>query len=201
MPPTPLVAPYRLTLQYTVAGKRHIARYYLRCVSSADAWGFNTIPRSGYTAVGASTIGARVWGAIAVFYDAANTTFDSELLEANVAGAWIYVASQAAASGPGGSGAYAPAGMVTFSAKDTAGKNMPVFFYEMFFPGFIKVSSYAALSASNKVIADRFFNAGGGAVNADPVAWRVSRGSFFSQRWIAMVTDSNQKLRRIRGIA
>lgn len=200
MAPTPLTAPYRLTLQYTVGLLVHKARYYLRCVTSADPMGFDTVARPGFTNVGVSTIGARIWGAIAPFYDPAATTFDSEVLEANVAGAWVYVASQAAAVAPSGSGAYAPASMVTFSGKDTSNKNMPVFFYEQFFGGFIKANSYGALSANNKVIANRFFNAGGTAVNADPAAWRVSRGSFYSQRFLALVADSNEKLRRIRGI-
>jgi hypothetical protein len=90
---------------------------------------------------------------------------------------------------------------VVFSGRDTANKPFNVNMYETPFPGFIKVNSYAALSGGNQDLTNYWFNAGGTADNYSAVAWRVSRGSFYSQRWIALVADSNQHLRRLRGIA
>jgi hypothetical protein len=201
MPPTPLTAPYRLTFQYTVDGLTHKQRLYLKCTPSADASGFNTIARSGYSGVGVSLLEDR-WSLIMrPYYNAAETTFDSWLLEANVAGAFIFVAGGTFTHVPTGSGVYAPASGVVFSGRDTANKPFNVNMYETPFPGFIKVNSFAALSSGNQDIANYWFNAGGTADDYSAVAWRVSRGGFYSQRWIALVADSNQHLRRLRGIA
>lgn len=201
MAPTALTAPYRLTFRYTVGGLVHKTHYYLRCVASGDPMGFDTIARPGFANAGVSTLDFGIWTNQKTFYNPAESTFNDMVLEANVGGAWVYVAAQVATVVPTGSGTYAPAGMETWSGKDTANKNFPVYWYEKPFPGFVKVSSYAAMSAANKAIANAYFNAGGTAVSADPAAWRVSRGSFYSQRFLALITDSNQKLRRIRGIA
>jgi len=201
MPPTPLSAPYRLTFQYTVGSLTHKQRLYLRCSPSADASGFDTIARSGYGNVGVSLLENRWATRNAPFYDTSDTTFDSWLLEANVSGAFIFVAGGAFTASPTGTGTYAPAGGVVFSGRDTANKPFNVNQYETFFPGFLRIASYSALSANNQALANYWFNAGGSSDDYDAVAWRVSRGSFYSQRWIALVADSNQHLRRLRGIA
>jgi hypothetical protein len=175
--------------------------HYLRCSPSADASGFDTIARSGYANVGVSGLGEVIADIWKPYYDPADSSFDYVLLEANVAGAWIYVWSNAITTVPTGSGTYAKASGVCFSGKDTANKNFPVYAYEIVGGGgSFKANSYAVLSVAAKWVANQYFNAGGTANEYAPVAWRVSRGSVFSQRWLALVQDSNQKLRRLRNI-
>lgn len=200
MAPTPLVAPYRLTLKYTVSGLGHKFGWYLRTAASADPFGFNTVARAGFSAAGVSTLGAAWWNKIKAFFDPSYCSFDSELLEANVGGSWLYIASQAATVAPTGSGAPLISMGICLSGKDTANKNFPVYIYEGIAGVTQKVTSYAALNAGIAAMVNAVFNAGGTAVDADPVAWRVSRGNYYSQRWLAFVNDSNEKLRRIRHI-
>src|SRR4029453_1539344 len=201
MPQTPLDAPYRLGWFYTVDGLQHRMNHYLRCSPSSDAGGFDTIGRAGYGNVGVSTLPDWIAESWKPYYDDADTSFDYGLLEANVAGAWLYVWSAAITTVPTGSGTYAKASGICFSGKDTANKNMPVYAYEILGgAGSFKANSYSALSASAQFVATQYFNVGGTADEYAPVAWRVSRGSVYSQRWLALVQDSNQKLRRLRNI-
>ena len=201
MAPTPLIAPYRLTFRYTVSGLQHRTHYYLDCTPSGDPMGFDTVARPGFSPVGVSTVEPNVFGPQAPFYNPSTCSFDDMILEINVSGAWVFVASMAASGNPTGSGTQALAAMETWSGKDQANQNFPVYWFEKPFNTFAKFNSYAGLSSANKAIANAYFNPGGVAVDEDPVAWRLSRGAVYSQRWLALVTDSSQKLRRIRGIA
>jgi len=201
MGPTPLIAPYRIIFQYTVDFLIHKQTFYLDCTPSADASGFDTLARSGFSNVGVSTLMDSWFNLHKTFYDDADTTFDTWVLEIMVAGAWVFVASGVCAVAPTGTGTYAKAGMEAWAGKDTANRPFPVYFYEKFFPGFSKTNSVGALSGDNQTISNALFNTLGSAGGDSPVAWRRSRGNLFSQRWLSLVTDSNQKLRRIRNIA
>jgi hypothetical protein len=202
MGPTPLTAPYRLVLQYTVGSLAHRLHVYLNAAPSGDTMGYNTVARPGYGPVGVSAACDNIWLVMQPFYDPTDTSFDSNVIEQRVGGAFVFAGSASPTVAPGGTGSYAPAGGVCFSGKDQSNLNMPFYMYETFFAGFIKASSYAGLSANNKAVANAFFNAGGTATDYMPYAYRCSRAvNVFARRWLALVSDSNQKLRRIRGIA
>jgi len=77
-----------------------------------------------------------------------------------------------------------------------------VYIYEGNLGGVSKLSSYAALDAANKLLVDTFWNVGGAATDLMPWAWRTSKDdTAHSGRWLANISDSNQKLRRLRRIS
>jgi hypothetical protein len=173
---------------------------YLSCTPSADASGYNTVARSGYAAVGVSTIVDPWFTKMKPFYDPPAATFDGFQLDANVAGAWVYVWSVATAVVPTGAAGYEKAFGVCIMGKSTDNKNMPVYLYEADLGLPTKFTDYASLGANAQALVNAVFNVAGGAANVDPVAWRKSRGSFYSQRWVSWVVDTNEKLRRVRRI-
>lgn len=199
--PTPITAPFRLGFLYTVDNLQHRCNFYLNTTASGDPTGKNTVARPGFVGVGLSAAISRFFTRMAPFYDPADTTFNGALLEANTAGGWLFTAFGATTVVPTGGGAYQKAQGLCYSGKDLNNRNLPTYLYEVTSTEILKVSSFTALSAASQAMTDSLFNVSGAADANDPVAWRFSRGLFYSQRWLALVADSNQKLRRIRGIA
>jgi len=198
--PTPITAPFRLNFQYRIDTLDHRCQFYLRTSPSADSTGYDTVPRAGFAAVGVSAAVDGFFTTIAPLYKSTDTTFLGALLEELVSGAWVYRAYHATAVTPTGSAVYQKAMQLCESGRDTNNKPMPVYLYEQHVGDPSKDTAFGALGANYAALVEALFNPGGTAVSANPVAWRVSRGNVYSQRWLAQVTDSNEKLRRRRGI-
>jgi hypothetical protein len=198
--PTPLVPNHRLIFRYTVGGLQHKQTFYVGLTASGDVTGFDTIARSGFAATGLHNA-IEVWfQKMAPFYDPGDSSFDSATVEVLISGTWIFLSAYTPSAVPTASGDYVVAGSMAFSGKDTANLNFPVYLLEPIILIPKKNNSLAAMDANSQAVAISLFNVDGSAIDQDPVAWRLSRGGLYSQRWLAQVTDTNERLRRIRHI-
>jgi len=196
--PTPITINHRLIFRYTVAGLQHKMTFYLGVTASGDVTGFDTVARSGFSPTGLHNA-IEVWfQKMAPFYKAADSSFDSATLEVLISGVWVFLMSYVPSAAPTASGNYVPAGMMAFSGKDLNYKNFPVYLLEPITLIPKKNNSLATMDADSQAAAIALFNVDGSAIDQDPVAWRFSRGGFYSQRWLSQVTDTNERLRRIR---
>jgi len=200
MPITPLIPSFRLTFPYIVDGFAHAFHYYLLASPSVDASGYNTVSRSGFANTGVSTLPARVWTYISPYWKAADTTFGNAHLDRLTFGAWVPVWTEANAITPAGSAAREFAAGLTVFMKSTDNLKMPIVFYELPMGIPNKFISYASLDAVTKGIVDDYANHSGTAGVLSPYAWRVSRNATYTDRWLSVVTDTNEKLRRKRNI-
>lgn len=199
--PTPITASHRLTFLYTVAGLQHRQRNYCTAIGSGDPTGFDIVGVEIPGGVGLSTIPDPIFTKMAPFFNSTGTTFDGALLEHRSGTEWIFDATVPTAAAPSNSSANVLAGMVSLSGRDSVNKNFPVYFYEGVEGGPRKTNSFGALSTVEKALVRAYWNPDGTAVAVDPWNWRLGRGTSHPARWLAFVTDSNQKLRRIRRLA
>jgi len=200
MAPTPITANYRISFKYTVDLFQHRANMYLDCTASGDPSGYNTVARAGFAPVGVSELEQWFFTAIQTYFDPTWASFDGYDLYVESAGSFIPVASGVATITPDGSGAVQLANGGCVSMKDAFNRNMPFYFYEGLVGIPNKISSYAALSVAGKYLVNYLTNAGGTATDFFAYAWRQARSGVYVDRWIANVTDSNEKLRRLRRI-
>jgi hypothetical protein len=77
---------------------------------------------------------------------------------------------------------------------------MPLSLLEGSFGGVGTYRSYAALPASLKPLVDAFTNANAGAIASDPYAYRQFRGGGYARAFKSLIGDSNEKMRRKRGL-
>lgn len=200
MAPTPLTANWRVTFKYTVDNFTHKAQYYLETSLSADPSGFNTLPRPGFAPVGVSTLGDRFFGVIAPFYAPADTTFDSWELWGRSGTVFVFLSAGAISSIPTGTVAYQKANGYCVAGKDDDNKNMPHYMYEGAFGTALKVRSVAGLVSAARLYVNYHFNPDVVATDTDAYAWSESRGGALADRWLAAIVDTNESLRRKRGI-
>jgi hypothetical protein len=196
--PTPITASHRVTFLYTVAGLQHHQRNYCTAIASADPTGYDLVGVQIPGGVPLSTVADPLFTKLAPFYKNNNCTLDGLILEHRSGTTWIFDASTPTAAGPAvGSGNVLASGFC-LSGKDTTNQNFPVYFYEGIESGPVKSNSFGALSGAEQALIDAYWNTGGGGVAVDPWNWRLSRGTAHPQRWLALVVDSNEKLRRLR---
>lgn len=198
--PTPLLADFRLVMLYTANGLQHHQNNYVEAVPSSDPAGYDISGRLGLGNPGLSTIPDHIFGPMAPFYPSSGSSFDGFRLDQRVSGAWVPVATATTTITPTGSSNYQPAVGIAFTGKSELNQNMPVYLYEGGFGQDTKFSSYAALSASMKALLDVFWAVGRAGVINDLWNVRTSRNLSREKRWLAVVIDSNEKLRRKRGI-
>lgn len=199
MPQEPMNVSWRVTFLYTVQLFQHKRQNFLNTIASADPSGYDAVGGNGFGNSGVSTLAARFFNTIAAYYRASDCTFDGWQLDHLVSGAWVYVASGGTTVVPTGA---APNLSMMF---DVTGKNsnnhvMHNPLYEGAFGTTQKTKSYSALSAVAQGLVDYYYNTGGTAIATDAFGWKRSRGGFYATRWLAMVIDSNEKLRRLRRI-
>jgi len=189
-----------VTFKYTVAQLQHKAEHYLNVNPSGEASGYDTQPWTGFAPVGVSTLEAEFFAKIAPFYKSTDTTFDSWELWNRTGTIWNFVSGGAASVGPSGAGAAQAANGYCISGKMNGGRRMNRFIYEGSFGTAQKVSSYAGISAASQALVDYYFNPGNTAVDASAFAWFSSKDEWNPTRWLAVVIDTNEKLRRVRGL-
>jgi len=200
MPQEVLSVNYRLTFLYTVALLQHKRQNYLSCVASGDASGYDTVARAGFGAAGVSTLSNRFFSTFAPYYRTADCSFNGWLLETRSGTTWVFVAQGATTVSPSGSGAQALAFGFEIVGKNSNNHVMHNPIYETNALDVNKYRDYSAMSATLKGAVDYYFNVGLTDINTDAYAWKRSRGGFFATRWLAVVTDTNEKLRRVRRI-
>lgn len=198
--PTPISASHRLTFLYTVNSFQHKNQNYCDAVASADPTGWSLRTRDGITLEGISNIQTAFFIRIAPFYDPADTSFDGWLLEVYFGGAYYFVAAGATTTVPTGGGLSNAAMGWDTTGKSSSQKTMHNYLYEGNFRFPNKVSGYTALNAAEKAVIDWSFDTQATGNAALAYAWRMSRGATFAVRWLAAVWDTNEKLRRLRGI-
>jgi hypothetical protein len=201
MPPTPLVDGWRVTFKYTVDLMQHRCQMYCDTVVSGDSTGYDLVARGGFSNPGFSTIGNAFFNAIVDFYNAANCSFDSAILEEFLSPVgWVVRATTVPSVSPTGAGTPKQAMMKAIPGKAGDNTNLPWYIYETDEISISKLTGYSGLSSRNKRLVDYMWNSGGVATDPMAFAWRLSRGGSYPQRWLSMVNDSNEKLRRLRGL-
>jgi hypothetical protein len=198
--PTPLTAPYRLALLYTTGLFQHKTRFYLDAAAAIGGSGWITQPRSPFATEDIQDVVNQVFTKMAPFYHTPDGTFDGWLLELRSGTTWVYQASGTTTATPSGSAAYEKANELAVTGKDTDVKNLPTYFYEGQFGVAFKGNSPGSLGTPVRALANSIYNIDGTASSLDPWAWSFSRNQQFRQRWLAVVIDTNEKLRRLRRI-
>lgn len=199
--PTPLEVAYRLEFNYTVINFAHKLHFYLDVTPSGDTTGFDTVARSGKTAVGLSAAIDRVWTRIRSYWRAADASFGSTRLSIYSSGAWLPQVDYATAVTPNGLDGPVMASQLTLVCRSVTFERMN---FNLLEGGAIPPyhqSSYGALAASLQPFADMLGNAGGAATNADPYSWAQSRSAEYIHNWVSATDALNRKLRRRRNLA
>jgi hypothetical protein len=198
--PTPLTSPYRLSLLYTATSFQHKSRYFLDVSAGTGPSGFDTQPRGGFANVDLQTGVDKVFTKLAPFYNPSFCTFDGWLLELLSGTQFIPAGAGTTTVVPTGSAPVEPANQLAITGKDLNNKNLPTYFYEGQFGVAFKGSSPASMASVLRQLVNIHYNIDATAVAADPYAWSWSRDQKFRFRWLAAVIDTNEKLRRARGI-
>lgn len=198
MPPTPLTATYRIEFRYTVDSFTHKAHMFTKVVASADASGFDTVARAGFTNQGISTVMDNFGVKWPGFYHNANASLDSAVLQHLASGSWLDVYTRILAITGTSANPTQQASGGTWMGKTTTNKKLPFFMYEGIEAGTFKYSSPATMATYRLAMASYLFNTDGLAVDANAWAWRVGRDNTYADHFVSYVVDSNEKLRRIR---
>jgi hypothetical protein len=198
--PTPITVSWRLTFKYTVRGFQHRAQHFLDVVTSADPSGYDAIGRVTLGNQGVSSLEGRFFTMIAPFYQASTCSFDGYLLEELVSGSWVYRFSDVASVAPSGSTiaqlafGYGMFGKYEDNTRDNR------YIYEVPLTAPNRYTAFGSLAAADQALVDYYFNVSGSPNSEDAWNWEMSRGSSRPQRWISVVIDTNEKLRRLRRI-
>lgn len=200
MAPTPLTAPYRLVMKYTVNTFLHKQQNYVDVVPSGDPSGYDLLDQRGGSPIGLQTGVDAFFTKIAPFYNPAWSSFDGWLLEARVGTAFVFLAAGITTVVPTSAGNFEIANGLVITGKDDDNRIMPAMLYEGTFGGAVRVTAAAGLTVASRALMNYFFNPDGTAAATAAWFWRGSRSMVPAQRWIAWVVDTNEKLRRARRI-
>jgi hypothetical protein len=173
---------------------------YLLAQASGDASGFDAIARSGFSNQGVTDLMTNWWVRMQGLYKPTDTVFGNALLEGQFLGSYVPLYAESNTVVPTGSAVREKAAGTTYFMKSTDNIKMPVALYEMSMGIPNKYIAYGSIDTVNQGILDGLANAGGTAGPFDPWAWRVSRNATYCARWLSLITDTNEKLRRRRGI-
>jgi hypothetical protein len=186
--------------RYTVRDFVHKCQMYLKATPSGDDSGYNAVPRGAFVPPGVSDLMDPLFTVMAPFYKSDTASFNGMTLEHLVSGGWVPIYSATTAVTPTGSAANDQAFGYCVAGKTTDNKHLKAYIFEGHFGTVSKISGYGGAGAGDQAVIDYFFNVGGGAANTDAYAWRTNRGETYADRFLAVVIDSNEKLRRIRRI-
>jgi len=200
MGPTPITAPYRLRLLYTTTLFQHACQGFCDVVASADPSGWDLEQVFGGSSIGLQTAVDLFFTKIAPFYNPSWAAFDGWVLEVRSGTQFFFVDSGVTSVVPTGASAFEIANGLTLSGKDDDQRNMPFFIYEGSFGSATKISAPGALGTPARALMNYVFNADATAAAASMYFWRQARSGAPAKRWLAWVTDTNEKLRRERRI-
>lgn len=196
----PLTVGYRITFLYTIDGIQHRCHNYCELVSSGDSLGYNVVVRPGYSNAGLSGIISPFFNIFKSYLDPAVASFDGIEVHQRSGTNWVFLLAAATTVVPTGSSGYEKANGFCVSLKDTDNLRLPAYLFEGTFGSANKNTAYAGLGTGEKAIIDYFGAVGSAGFNVYAYAWRRSQNGKFVQRWLADVIDTNEKLRRLRGI-
>lgn len=196
--PTPISATHRISVSYTVSLFTHTQRHLCDAVVGSGASGFDLLPRPGFSAVDVDAAAQALGNRMGPFLPA-GSAFAGYVLEELVSGEYIpqFSGSISAAVGVG---TFRPAFGYVIVGKSSDNRTVQIPTYEGDYGTPTKVSNYASLAPADKLYVDFFFNVTGTAGDTWAYNWKRSRGDLFMRRWLAIVIDSNEKLRRKRHI-
>lgn len=193
---TPLTASWRITIPYTVSGKAHKHRAYVRIATITPTYTLRQ--RDGTTTMLASLAIDILANKLAIVVPA-GSVFGTALLEEYSGGLWLPRYSHAPTMGTVISGTLAPASQITVVLRDTGFHKIRAIMLDTKFPppGHWNDDGTAAGLGG---WTDRYGLAG--ASSNDPYYWQVSRGNLYLQDspWAGITFDLNNKVRRARGL-
>jgi len=199
MAPQLVLAPYKVRFKYSVSGNPHTLNAYCDAFGSADPSGWSIRGQNTPADTGFSFIDLATFTVMAPFYASATDAFQGAELYRRDGAAWIFEAGMTTAVAPTGSGGTGFAMGICISGKDGGNRRLPFYIYEGLFRLVEKENSYALLTANEKALVDNFYNVGLGAGSGSVWNWALSKDATqLPDRWLANVTDSNEKLRRLR---
>jgi hypothetical protein len=178
----------------------HVLRCYLKCQASGDASGYDFVPRGAGAPQGVSTLVDPLWNNLAPFYKPSDASFGITTLDHLVSGSWIPIYSQATTVVGTSSNANRAAFGRCIACKTTGNKHLKLYFYESDLFVAAKLTSKAAGSVRDQDLWEYMVNTDGSPTITDAWMWRVSRGGEYADRLLAMIDDSNEKLRRVRHV-
>jgi len=200
MAPNPITATHRVIFRYTVDGFQHKLQKYAEAIPSADPTGYDLIGQNGLGTVGFSNVADAIATVLAPFYNAAETTFNACELWVRSGTQFFFVVSTIPTVVPTALVAQVKGYQYAINGKNSAGQNLNTFLYETPLVVPTKVSSFAALPAADKALVDFFYNPGGTAAADSAWNWSQARDIWKVDRWLSVVIDTNEFLRRKRGI-
>ena len=195
-----LTAPYKLVYKYTVSLLQHKTTMFCDVVP-ATAFADNLITcRPGKTGMEAGGALDAYFTMLAPFFMPSISSFDGGELWVRSGTEWIFVnAGTTTVVGSAESGPDLAMGGCIMG-KDALNRRMSTYVFEGIVGLTQKLTNYSTMANSYKALAAGFFNANGAAGGHDPYWYRTSADGEFAQRWLSIVVDSNEKLRRIRHI-
>lgn len=200
MGPSPITVSHRLVYRYTVGTFPHRHVEFVNLTPTGDPTGFSTIPVNGGASQGCSLLADALFGVLDVWYNSTTVTFDAMDIEERSGDTWIPITSVVPTAVPTSSTAYTTAFGVDISGKNENNHSIHAYFYEMSIAKSFKYVAYSSMSADYKELVDFFYNVGGSTPATSAYYWAVSRDEYWRNRFLSVVGDSNEKLRRMRGI-
>lgn len=198
--PTPLIADYRISMQYTCQGFQHKTRFFVGVSPSADPSGYDLVQTHSGANVPTTSAVTQFFTRLAPFYDPSWASFDGFLLEHRTGTTWNYLASGTTGVSPAATQPFEAANQLALTGKDSTNKNAPTYLYEGAFGRAFKGNSPGALGTALRALTNDVWNIDGTASANGAWHYKLSRGGNYMQRWLADVIDTNEKLRRVRRI-
>jgi hypothetical protein len=189
-------------MQYVMDGFTHKSQNWCNAAPSGDVTGFNITARPGFTAVGMSAIVDRFHTILAPLADSVKCAPALAILYDFSAPSFPFpIATYAPTVSYSGSGSVNFAYGWTIFVRDTSFEKAPFPLFELLFGlQSFKNNVYSSLATAIKPVVNYLTNAGGTAAAADAYAWRQSRSARYMTNYVSGTWDTNEKLRRKRGI-
>jgi hypothetical protein len=198
--PTPITSPFQVRMLYTIDGLQHHCNFYCDLTLSGDVTGYDTVPNLAFSSVGVSEAIDGFFTLLAPFYDDADTTFDGATIWERVDNTYEYRSSGTTSVAGTATGAYEKANGLCVAGRDIKNQFLPTYIYEGRFGVAFKGNSPGSLGSSVRALAGGIYDIDNDATDDEPFAWSHSRDQWRRKRWLSVVVDTNEKLRRIRGL-
>lgn len=191
----------RVTFNLVVNSAPHKHRIYCEATGMpGDPTGQGLVARPGYSDVGFSVAADRYWALIGGMYKSGTTTFGSAILEAYSSGAWIPFATWSTAI-TAGSGTTNKVGTVTIATfRDEDYNKVKQYLCEPIFDPPSKATAPSSFGGTFQNYIEGFYLLPPNDVT-DPVVWARGRSDKFIKSFTSATVDTDDKFRRMRGLA
>jgi len=198
--PNPVIPTHRIQMELVTEGFVHKIRSFLGLTASGDVTGYNTVARAGFSPVGVSVAIDAYWTVLAPIYNSVNTAFGVTHVQQFVGGSWIDLSIYNTVVAPTSSGGAAIAWGLVYSMKDTLNRRGPVELLETDTATALKRITRASLGTPLRNILDFYMGTGSTIPNESGYCWRQSRSGVYFSTFLSVVSDTNEKMRRKRGL-